>query len=139
MPTAGAAADNFAAGGIACPVDLATGCLGAAVRKKLRLAHFDIHQHPDTGAQIAGRTLPCWREAVDLALVAHTQFSEFPSIGWDIAITTNGPVLVEGNYNWDVVLTQQAGWRALGDTEYIDHLFAWFHHRSDASSDVAPL
>jgi hypothetical protein len=52
-------------------------------------------------------------------------FPGFPSIGWDIAITPIGPVLIEGNYNWDVVLAQQAGSRPLGGTAFPDRFLSW--------------
>jgi hypothetical protein len=128
MPAGGGVADNFAAGGIACPVNPETGTLGPAVQKSLYLAHVDLAAHPDTGAVIAGRVLPLWRSVVELALRAHRHFSAFPSIGWDIAITPGGPVLVEGNYNWDVVLSQQAGCRPLGHTIYVEHVVRWFEY-----------
>ncbi|HKO89445.1 MAG TPA: sugar-transfer associated ATP-grasp domain-containing protein, partial [Burkholderiales bacterium] len=92
MPTGGNVADNFARGGLACPIDLRTGALGLAVYKDLSLAHIDVSHHPDSGAMISGAHLPYWNEVVDLALRAHRSFSEFPSVGWDIAITPQGPV-----------------------------------------------
>lgn len=125
MPTGTNVADNFARGGLACPVDPATGTLGTAVYKDLSLAHRDVPVHPDTGATITGRHLPCWQDTVALALRAHHVFAEFPSVGWDIAITLDGPVAVEGNYNWDVVLAQQAGCRPLGATRFVEHHRAW--------------
>ena len=51
--------------------------------------------HPLTGGRIAGRVLPHWQEAVDLAIRAHAAFSEWAVIGWDIAWTPDGPVLLE--------------------------------------------
>jgi hypothetical protein len=30
------------------------------------------------------------------------------SIGWDIAITDDGPDLIEGNHNWDKVIWQRS-------------------------------
>lgn len=138
MPTGANVADNFARGGLAGPVDPATGTLGPAVYKDLSVAHRDVSIHPDTGAAISGRHLPCWQDAVALALRAHHLFAEFPSVGWDIAITPVGPVVVEGNYNWDVVLAQQAGCRPLGATRFVEHYRAWqVRAQEDATRDKA--
>lgn len=125
MPVDGDIADNFARGGLACAVDLRDGILGPAARKKLRLAHLDFERHPDTGAQIPGHRLPLWQDVMALALRAHAAFAQFPSVGWDIAITPDGPVLLEGNFNWDVVLVQQAGCRPLGATAWTQHVLEW--------------
>lgn len=32
----------------------------------------------------------------------HKQFYELESIGWDIVITPNGPVILEGNDDWEI-------------------------------------
>jgi hypothetical protein len=125
MPQGEDVADNFARGGLACPIDLGTGRLGAAVYKDLGLAHLDVEQHPHTGGAISGRQLPYWQEVIELGLRAHQAFPEYPSVGWDIAITSEGPVLLEANYNWDVVLAQQAGCRPLGATKWSEHHVEW--------------
>lgn len=89
--------DNSHAGGMATPVEMHTGALGEAafVRHDAALARY-ARKEP-TGAAIAGTHLPCWREVVDLALRAHRAFRPWVLIGWDIAITPDGPVLVEAN------------------------------------------
>jgi hypothetical protein len=125
MPTGNEVADNFARGGLASPLDMTTGELGPATYKDPAAAHFDVHQHPDTGAAIAGTRLPLWDEVIALALRAHQSFADFPSVGWDVAISPAGPVLLEGNYNWCGVLAQQAGFRPLGGTGFAEHYLAW--------------
>lgn len=121
MPAAtlAAAADNFAAGGFASPIDHATGTLGNAVRKDLRDAAVDCLEYPGSKLPFVNFRLPYWDAALELSLQAHRVFSEFPSVGWDVAITPGGPVLVEGNHDWDVVLAQQPGCRALGRTKFV--------------------
>lgn len=121
MPAAtlDAAADNFAAGGFASPIDHVTGTLGNAVRKDLRGAAVDCLEYPGSKQPFINFRLPYWNAALELCLQAHRIFSEFPSVGWDVAITPGGPVLVEGNHDWDVVLAQQPGCRALGRTNFV--------------------
>lgn len=138
IPKGGDIADNFARGGVACPIDRDTGVLGIAVLKDLREAHLDLYRHPDSGAAITGRKLPCWDEVKELGLRAHECFSQFPSIGWDVAITDRGPVLLEANYNWDSVLAQQVGCCPLGATEWSLHLLEWAQRSEDAPTEAMP-
>jgi hypothetical protein len=138
MPTGSLVADNFALGGLGSPLDITTGELGPAVYKDPATAHLDVHQHPDTGAVIAGRRLPLWHEVIALALRAHHTFADFPSIGWDVAISAAGPVLLEGNYNWCVVLAQQAGFRPLGGSRYAEEYLAWQRRAAERRRSSVP-
>jgi hypothetical protein len=112
-------ADNFSQGGLACRVDDATGELWPAVFKELHDTAVDHLNHPVFGTPIAGFRLPQGERVIDLALRTHRVFPDIPSVGWDVAITPEGPVLIEANYNWNVVLTQQAGARPIGETLYL--------------------
>lgn len=125
VPGETAIVDNFDAGGLAAPVDLPTGVVGLAVRKGESLSHVDLDRLPGSGRPITGRTLPLWNELIALSLQAHAHFRQFPSVGWDVALSPAGPVLLEGNYNWDAAGTQQVGSRPLGATDYPRHYFAW--------------
>jgi hypothetical protein len=81
--------------------------------------------------------LPEWRQVMELALAAHTAFPEFPSIGWDIAITPSGVVLIEANYNWDVVLAQQPACCGLGATSFLEHYFSWVNWAQQTAASRA--
>ena len=107
MPTRDVPADNYTMGGVACEVDPDTGRLGPGSFKSLEQIEVYVTTHPLTGAPIDGFEVPDWSDAVALCVRAHELFAEHFSIGWDVALTADGPVLVEGNYNWDVVLAQQ--------------------------------
>jgi hypothetical protein len=108
MGTGRATADNFALGGIAAPIDAETGELGDARGLDANgLPH--LHRvHPDTGVAIAGTHVPFWRESIELALHAHAVLGDLPVVGWDVAVTPDGPVLVEGNWNPCIKLLQVA-------------------------------
>ena len=57
-----------------------------------------VERHPQTGAFIADITVPYWRETLALVKLAHQQaFSRFVFLGWDVAITPDGPILIETN------------------------------------------
>lgn len=107
MPLGASVVDNLAAGGLAAAVDPETGILGPAVGKATVVG--SVSHHPDTGVRIAGEKLASWRELVDVALRAHETFLDPWSIGWDVAMTPSGAVLVEGNSLWggDIVQMTQ--------------------------------
>jgi hypothetical protein len=116
MPTGGARVDNFAANGIAAPVDLETGRVGKAVAKDPRRGSFAAH--PDSGGAIEGIVVPCWEEACALATRAHGAFPWLPTVGWDVVVTPGGPIVLEANPNWCVELAQIPSGRPLGETAY---------------------
>lgn len=41
-------------------------------------------------------------------MAAQRLLPEIPSIGWDVVITETGPILLEGNHDWDTSLQQIA-------------------------------
>lgn len=56
-----------------------------------------ITQHPDSGAVFDGFQIPYWPQAVQLALDCAEKVPQLVYIKWDIAITEDGPVIIEGN------------------------------------------
>jgi hypothetical protein len=108
--------DNMKAGGLIVPVDLADGRLGLAC---FGYGGHDHDIHPATGAPITGRTLPDWPDAMALVTHAHAQaFDGYALIGWDVALTPQGPVLIEGNGKPGVLMPQRAARRGLGEGRY---------------------
>ncbi|HYX46050.1 MAG TPA: sugar-transfer associated ATP-grasp domain-containing protein [Sphingomicrobium sp.] len=99
--------DNLHAGGIGALVDVASGRLSRAsnLGADARLGWFSTH--PDTGAEIEGKIVPCWEEAKTLAVAAHRHFSDRVVIGWDVAVLDDGPIFVEGNGNPDLDILQR--------------------------------
>lgn len=116
MPTGPAAVDNFTAGGLAASVSIASGILGAAIRKAAQGETLDCH--PDSGARITGTELPLWPAALDLCRRAHRAFPAFPFIGWDIVLTDAGPLLLEANLTWGAELVQMTNGKPLGETPF---------------------
>lgn len=93
----GAIVDNFHKGGIVSKVDIRTGILGPASDAGVGRPCVWLEQHPLSGGQIAGRPLPLWQETVDLVCRAHAALPDRITVGWDVAITDRGPVIIEGN------------------------------------------
>ena len=106
--------DNFHAGGIAAAIEPMSGTLSSASNLGQREDVGWISHHPDTGGLIEGRRLPLWPETKTLVLKAHDAFSDRVVIGWDVAITNEGPLLVEANGSPDVDILQRASRTPLG-------------------------
>lgn len=97
--------DNMAAGNPAAPIDIETGkVIGDAVFSDITREPISIH--PITGVSIIGFQVPFWSEIKQMMDRAVLISPENKSIGWDIAITENGPELIEGNHNWCKLLWQ---------------------------------
>ena len=91
---AGADVDNFHAGGVACDVDLDTGKLkGNALSKALD----EYEYHPITGVKFDGFQIPYFEEVKQLCLDASYVNTNIHVVGWDVAVTPDGPTFVEGN------------------------------------------
>ncbi|MDT7526358.1 MULTISPECIES: sugar-transfer associated ATP-grasp domain-containing protein [Idiomarinaceae] len=65
-------------------------------------------------------TLPCWADLVVLAIRAHAEVADLKSVGWDVALTDEGPILIEGNLNWGTSVLQTQGRGGLVDGDYLD-------------------
>lgn len=118
IPVGRSEADNFrhgASGNLVAGLDAATGRLTSAVGSLRRdwPQIVDVDRHPDTGAPLVGFDLPSWREVVELVLEAQRRFVGLRSIGWDVAITDQGPMLIEGNGRYDCDILQLAHGRGL--------------------------
>ncbi|MBU0583793.1 MAG: hypothetical protein KKB66_14855 [Alphaproteobacteria bacterium] len=99
--------DNFHAGGCLFHIDLATGLFGKGERGDYSENPKTIEQHPATGNQISGVPVPRLDEILSLALRAHRVVPALTCIGWDVAVTTRGPVLIEANVPPGLQPTQQ--------------------------------
>ena len=85
--------DNAGAGGIFGAVDTATGAI---------IGVSDEHNHtfvvhPDTGVPLIGFRVPKWGEACEMAKCLAGLIPECHFVGWDLAFTDKGWVMVEGN------------------------------------------
>lgn len=101
--------DNFCSGGVAYPVDLETGIIeGGGIQLNYdRMTPFYIH--PGTDIQMLGRKIPFWKETLELAERAALVEPRLRFVGWDIAITPQGPEFVEGNVFPSAALIDMAG------------------------------
>ena len=95
--------DHLSYGALGSWVDPATGALGRG-RSRHEFGYSTVI--PGTDRPFVGFKLPHWPQVKDVALRAAAVFPWARSIGWDIAITDRGPVLIEGNAEWSTSLLQ---------------------------------
>jgi hypothetical protein len=97
--------DNWATGGLLGLVDPVTGKLGREFIYRPDIGG-KATRHPQTGVTFEGREVPFFKEAVNMAREFHSFLYGTHSIGWDIAITSEGPMFIEGNDNWEMTACQ---------------------------------
>lgn len=98
--------DNFSMGGIVVNIDLDTGQLESTGFMKSEYGTLSS-SHPSSGVIFSECCVPFIKEAVAMAKKFHF-FLDLHSIGWDIAITPDGPCFIEGNDNWEIDAQQNA-------------------------------
>lgn len=93
----GQVVDNFHHGGTAYPLDLETGIVTA---RGIDLDGHPILRHPVTGHIMPGFQVPHWDAVLDTIRRAAVLVPHIGYVGWDVAVTEDGPELVEGNVNY---------------------------------------
>ncbi len=117
----GSYVDNWAKGGLIVRVD-ENGHLGEYGFYKPGYG-TRVKEHPDTQTVFKDRIIPYYKEAISLAKQFHTKLKNIHSIGWDVSITKDGPVFIEGNDNWELGFVQicEGGIRAKVEKYFSKH------------------
>jgi hypothetical protein len=111
LPGRESIADSFwRPGNLACGIDVASGRVATA-RSRHRFGTTDHHAHPETRAPLVGETLPTWEAVLELARACAPIFRPVKYQSMDIAITPDGPVLIEINTGGGFDLPQLASGR----------------------------
>ncbi len=86
--------DNFHSQGMGVLIDPQTGKLqGVAIDKD----NVEFTTHPTTGVVFDGFQLPDFQEAKQMVLDACLMSDKILMIGWDIALSDKGPLIIEAN------------------------------------------
>jgi hypothetical protein len=111
LPSRENVADSFwRQGNLACDLDVQTGTVRTA-RSKDRLGTTDHVTHPESGAPLLGEVVPMWDRVVELARGCAPIFQPVRYQSMDIAVTPEGPVLIEINTGGGFDLPQLASGR----------------------------
>ena len=87
--------DNYSAGGVVYPINIEYGRIeGVGINKTIE---DRIYVHPGTNIFMIGREIPFWQELIIMVEKAAKKIPQVRFVGWDVAITNNGPVIIEGN------------------------------------------
>ncbi len=90
----GGVCDNSGQGGVICRVDESTGKICSVATDD----YFNVYEtHPNTGIRFEGYQIPMLDAAIELAKEAAWVVPQTCHVGWDVAITPDRPVLIEGN------------------------------------------
>ena len=86
-------ADNFHQGGQGVLVNLENGSLiGNGIDKNLKESEYSI-----TNIKFDGFKIPYWEEIKQMVIEAAKVNANIHIVGWDVAISKSGPLIIEGN------------------------------------------
>jgi len=88
--------DNIGEGGLYVGVNLEDGTLKQHAIRDLWLDTADFSAHPKTGVQFQGFQIPFF-EDVQRAAIEAAHWIPKALVGWDIAVSETGPIVIEGN------------------------------------------
>ncbi|KPH76067.1 sugar-transfer associated ATP-grasp domain-containing protein [Oceanobacillus caeni] len=95
--------DNAGSGGIFASIDINEGKLDSVAFNKSGKKH---EKHPITNQMIKGFQIPLWPQVTELCKKAALEIPDVKSVGWDVALTEKGPILIEGNDRWSRAVWQ---------------------------------
>lgn len=96
--------DNISSGGLGVGIDLEKGTL----KEFGHDSQYNVYSsHPDTGITFLDYTIPYWDSVIAVAKKTQLCFPYYRLLGPDIAVTKDGPVIIEINAEPDIVALEQ--------------------------------
>lgn len=120
----GSDVDNAGNGGnVDCGVELQSGVMYNVIEFNSWINRKYIACHPDSNARIDGVTIEKWSYIEKALKEFAKRIPYLKTIGWDVALTDEGPVIIEINNWWDTTgqLFIGRGWR----DDVVDCYNAW--------------
>ena len=84
--------DNGASGGILCQLSE-----NGTILRCLSKTGIDYTSHPNTSVPMVGSQIPHWDSALETAMTLAKHKPTIRFCGWDLALTKNGWIMIEGN------------------------------------------
>lgn len=114
--------DNWSAGGVAVGVDCKAGKLMEVAYDKKGRQYL---MHPGSKFLFNGFQIPRWSEVVSMSVEVQKKCPFFKLLGLDIAITNNGPVLIEINPDPDLIFQEQTAGPLLRDDKVLEEFYKY--------------
>lgn len=108
----GSFVDNASRGGVFAEIDVETGIVISDGYTKTRLEHFE--HHPDSNVKFKGFKIPKWNELIETIKEMHKKVYPVKLVGWDMALTDQGWVIVEGNGKPNISSMQVVHYKTYG-------------------------
>lgn len=102
-------------GSMAYPVNIKYGIIEGHGINNVRSTEFN-YCHPDSNICLVGMKMPYWDEVLNMVREAALEIPQIRLIGWDVAVTENGPEIIEANHN-----PYHGTFEAMGDERL------WYH------------
>ncbi len=104
---------------IYCQIEVALATKGKKQKQFYHIAivdliTFELHHRPESNKKseplpsLNNTLITHIKQAIQYCSTAHDQLFDCYSIGFDLCITPDGPVIIEGNYGWNVSLVSSA-------------------------------
>lgn len=100
----GSFVDNTAKGGVAVSLDINTGVLQSYGLREYDLTHYE--EHPDSHIKFVDTKITQWPDVKAIVKKTLKFLPYYKSIGFDVATTPDGPVIIEINTGAGIYLSQ---------------------------------
>jgi hypothetical protein len=97
--------DNVSSGGLKVGIDIGRGCFKGPAFNQMG-SKFSCH--PTSGFLFDGCQIPLWTSVLELSIRIQKYFSYYRLLGYDLAITPDGPVIIEINATPDMAGLESA-------------------------------
>ncbi|HEU4829023.1 MAG TPA: sugar-transfer associated ATP-grasp domain-containing protein [Gemmatimonadales bacterium] len=127
LPVGRMIVDNVSSGGMFAGVDPETGRLTRGFRVRPDRLFERTPTGPDGTTRLEGFQVDQWPAAAALALAAQRAAAPIPTVGWDIGLAADGPVLIEANIGWSALTILLPSERPLSETGFPEAMMHWWH------------
>jgi hypothetical protein len=110
--------DNFNgnnSGNMLAMINMENHRIQRVVGKSTNGLYNEVTHHPDTGVDLRDYPVPELRQALDLGRKCALSFPNIPAVGWDIVVTDQGAMVLEGNPMFDPSGPQLCAERGIRD------------------------